>query len=124
MGRRLLDQETKTFSGMELTKYVNNAKGTEFDNLEAAIQGLGLTVAGIVITNPMASAITTTIGVGVSLSTVYDAVIAAIDDSDLESTIDRMKEGNSLRVTTKFYEWSFGDGNHVTYYSNVSYTIV
>lgn len=124
MATTLLGQSTKTFSGMALTKYVNNEKGTHYDNIAEAVVGLSVSVVATAIFPPMAAAIATGLGISIALSVVIDAIEEALDDDDLESIVGRMKEGDSLRVTTKFYEWSSGSGNSYTYYSTESYKIV
>lgn len=72
----------------------------------------------------MAAAIAGSLGLVISIDAVIKAVEEALDNNDFESTIKKMKEGDSLRVTTKFYEWSSGSENHYTWYSEESYKIV
>ncbi|WP_026895344.1 hypothetical protein [Clostridiisalibacter paucivorans] len=124
MASRLLKEESKTFSGMKLTQYVNEENGTNFDNIVEAVAGLGIAAVGAAVTNPMASAIATALGLALAIDAVIDAVTEALDDSDLESTIKKMDEGDSLKVITKFYEWSSGSGNHYTWYSEEEFEIV
>lgn len=124
MPTRLIKKDVQIFSGIELTKYVNKSKGTEFETLIEAIIGIGLIAVGLVIKNSMAKAIAESIGIGLEIDAAIKAVKAALDDSDLEDVIDRMEEGDSLKVTTYFYEWSSGSGNHYTWFSEVEYEIV
>lgn len=47
-----------------------------------------------------------------------------MEETDLAKVINRMQKGDKLRVTTKVYEWQSGSGNMVTWYSEVTYSIV
>ncbi len=120
----LLGQSTETFSGIALTQYVNDQNETHFNNIVGAILGLGVTVVATSLCPPLARIIATGLGVELALNLVIDVVEKALDDNDLESTLKRMKEGDSLKVTTKFYEWSSSSGQSYTYYSTESYQIV
>ncbi len=72
----------------------------------------------------MAGLIATALGLAIATKTVIDVIIAGFDDSDLSSVIKSMGDDDSLKVTTKFYEWSSGGGNSYTYYTDISYSII
>ncbi len=72
----------------------------------------------------MAGVIATALGLALATKTVVDAIIGGFDDSDLKSTIKKMDDDDSLKVTTKFYEWSSGSGNSYTYTTTITYSIV
>lgn len=124
MPSKLLKTTTKTFSGIELTNYVNDARGTEYEVLSAAIIGAGISIVSAACGKKMSGVIATALGLTIGASTVVNAIIAGFDDSDLSSTIKKMDDDDKLKVTTKFYEWSSGSGNSYTYTTKVTYAIV
>lgn len=124
MPSRLIRTSTDVFSGIELVKYVNRHRGTEYDDIKNAILGLGLSVVATSVFPPIAAAIATNLGIGYSFVSVVAAIEKGLDDNDLSSTIDRMREGDSLKITTKFYEWCSSNGNSCTLYSDESFRIV
>ncbi len=124
MASRLLDSTTTTFSDIELTQYVNEQRGTNFSDIVEAVGNLGIAAVGISLLGPMAIKIAGLLSVGIGMADVIDALTESLDSNSLTNTVNRMKEGDKLKVTTSFYEWSSGSGNHYTYYSENTYTIV
>lgn len=124
MGSRLLGQSTNIYTGMELTKYVNNANGSEYANIAEAVLGAGTAVVGLAVFPPVAAGIAATLGLAMAADAVISTIEAALDDHDLGSTIERMVEGDSLKIVTKFYEWSSGSGNSYTWYCTEVFSIV
>jgi|GEM_PF-2544542 len=124
MPSTLLKTTTQTYSGTKLAQYVNDAQGTEFDTITIAIASLGIGVVSVACGKKMAGLIATALGLAIATKTVIDAILAGFDDSDLKSMIKKMGDDDSLKVTTKFYEWSSGGGSSYTYYTEISYSIV
>lgn len=124
MPTRLLGTDVSTFSGIKLTKYVNDAQGSDFDDIAEAVTGLGVGVVATSLFPPMAATIATALGLGLATKGVVDAITKALDDNDLGSMIERMKEGDELKVTTEFYEWSSSSGNHYTWYAEEIFEIL
>ncbi|MFT5875644.1 MAG: hypothetical protein ACI8WT_004638 [Clostridium sp.] len=124
MGERYLNQEIHYFSDVEIAQYANDVKGTHFDGITATVSGLGISVVATSAFPPMAAAIATGLGLAFAINGVIDAIETAFNDSDLESVIDSMHDGQTLKVVTKYYEWSSASGNSYTYYSKETYTIL
>lgn len=124
MPSTLIKTNKKTFSGVKLAQYVNDKKGTEFSNIAQAVTGLGVTVVGAAITNPVGSAIATALGLGIAYTAVRNAVIEGMDPNSLSKTLKKMKKNDELLVMTSFYQYLTGSGNHSAYYTKVTYLII
>lgn len=124
MPSTLLKTTTQTFTGNALTKYVNDSYGTTFTKIAAAITSLGISVVSAVCGKKMAGVIATALGLSIGAETVINSIIAGFDDSDLSSQINKLDDDDSLKVTTKFYEYSSGSGNAYTYYTVETYSII
>lgn len=109
---------------MKLTQYVNDAQGTEYDKITTVVIELGIGVVSTACGKKMAGVIATALSLAIAINEVIKAIIAGFDNSDLQSTIKKMGDNDSLKVTTKFYEWSSGGGSSYTYYTEISYSIV
>lgn len=121
---RLLKTRSKTFSDIELTKYVNNYYSKGYANIVDAVASAGVSGVGIAVKKPVAAAIAAVLGLAISTTVAVNAIMDGLDKYGLKNTIARMKKGQKLKVTTKFYEWSSGNGNSYTYYTVESFSIV
>lgn len=121
---RLLETKTKTYSDVALVKYVNNRYNKSFGSIVTALTGLGTSTVTAVVATGLASSIATALGLGIAFTTVVDVVESGLKSDGLGSVLSRMKKGQSLKVTTKFYEWSSGNGNSYTYYSKETFSLV
>ena len=120
----LLKKETETFSGATLTKYLNEEKGTNYKDLPAALLGVGASVAGAILIGPLAAQIATALGLALGISTVIDVVESGMDEAKLAPVLEKVGANGTLEVTTSFYEWLSGSGNHTGYYSETIYRAI
>lgn len=122
--RRLIDSTTKVFSDYKMTQYINNQYNEQYQNVPAAIAGLTLSVVGTALTSGMAPVIAGALSVGIGFSDLLEAVKQSFGDSSLNNTVNNLTKGDRLEVTTNYYEWSSGSGNHYTHVTETSYRII
>ena len=120
----LMKQTTEYFSGTALTTYLNQEKGTTFRNLPEAITNLGVGLVTLALVSPLALEISKALGLALALQTVIDTVEAGIKTEKLQPVLDEIGTTGTLEVTTSFYEWISGSGNHTAYYTEEEYRAV
>lgn len=120
----LLKKKTETFTGKELTKYLNEERGKNYEDLTEALVGLGVATAGVVLVNPLAVQMAGILGLGIATATVIEVIEDGMDSKKLASVLEDVGDNGTLQVTTSFYEWLSGSGNHTGYYSETTYKAI
>lgn len=82
MSSTLIDKKIKTYSGKKLTRYLNEERGSSFDDLPEALASIGITVAGATLIPPLAVSIATYLGIALGI----DTVVASIIEEDMDKT--------------------------------------
>ncbi len=124
MSTTLLKEETETFTGKELTKYLNEERGSNYKDLPEALMSLGVTAVGSILISPLAVQIAGILGLGIAVATVIQVIEDGMDSKKLASVLEEVGDHGTLEVTTSFYEWLSGSGNHTGYYSETTYRAI
>ncbi len=124
MSSTLIDKKIKTYSGKKLTRYLNEERGSSFDDLPEALASIGITVAGATLIPPLAVSIATYLGIALGIDTVASIIEEDMDKRKLGRVLEEIGTTGTLEVTTKFYEWLSGSGNHTGYYAEVTYRAI
>lgn len=121
MTERLIKSTTERFSGDDIAIYVNEEYGTNYEDVALALVALGVSAVTFAIIPVLAIEMATLLSLGITTSTVVEEIRKAMESEDLGSVLQSLG-GKDLKVTTKFYEWLSGSGNHTGYFSRVTFS--
>lgn len=120
----LLETKSKTFSMKEFTTYINEDRGTNFDSMGSAIAGLGTGIVSMAIKECMAKTLAGYLGIALSITAIIQEIEKSIDAAKVRQLLEGASDDDRIKVTTSFYAWLSGSGNHTGYYAETTYKIV
>jgi hypothetical protein len=125
MEKYLIKTNVQELRGVQIAKYVQEEYQTEeLNSIPEAILAVGLSAVGYVAKKNIWIQVASALGAFLSVKGLTTIVKSSIEESDLEYVIDRMHEGQTLRVITKIYQIDLAGGNHSTWTSEVEYEIL
>ena len=119
-----LDSAENTFDMHGLLTYVNKKNHTNFNSLTNAVASLGASAVGAAAKAEIALTLAGLLGVALALASIVDAIEAGIDSVKLGKVLAETTNDDKIKVTTEFYAWLSGSGNHTGYYAETTYEVV
>lgn len=121
----LLKTDVKILEDVEIAQYViAEYEKIDVQGIVEAVAAIGSLAVAKLTKTKLIEKIAVTLGEFLTYKGGISIVKDAMEETDLAKVINRMQKGDKLRVTTKVYEWQSGSGNMVTWYSEVTYSIV
>jgi len=132
MATRVISSVHEDYAGDDIAIYINSLTGASYDDLQAALTGMGVTAAGTYVQKYVVPKIAakllsalTLVGYGIGLATLVGLIEAEQLEQQRNEVLNDIKaRGGRLRVYTEYVEWSSGSGNHYTEYTRTRYARV